>query len=111
MTSSKQRHKNSGSQYKMPVNIEVHRHSKMSSKRVESNTNFAHPSNAGEMSPDVITEHQIVSQNEFYSDAQDNFKENYYRLPVEDRNLLWNEAREQKLESIRRMTQDYDLDE
>lgn len=32
-------------------------------------------------------------------------------MSVEDRNLLWNEAREQKLESMRRMTSDPELDE
>jgi hypothetical protein len=37
--------------------------------------------------------------------------DNYYCLPVEDRNLLWNAAREHKLESIRRMTCSTGLEE
>lgn len=37
--------------------------------------------------------------------------ENYYCLPVEERNLLWNAAREHKLESIRQMADEPGLEE
>lgn len=51
-------------------------------------------------------DHFRHSQNE-----EDQPCDNYYCLPVEDRNLLWNAAREHKLESIRRMTSSSGLEE
>jgi hypothetical protein len=62
------------------------------------------------ITPEMLN-HPQISSSGHYTEVLSQSRENYYRLPVEDRNILWNAAREHKLESIRQMTTDNDLDE
>lgn len=65
------------------------------------------PDNNLIVSPSLANYH-LTSSNEFYSrdrDEKQEQKQNYYRLSVEDRNMIWNAARQQKIESLRQMTE------
>ena len=103
---------------KVPLNLEVeNKGSRVASRRIISNTNQSNYDIEGGDSNEELLLHKSSTNKdlagEYLSPEQDYEYtcDNYYCLPVEERNLLWNAAREHKLETIRRLTNNSGMEE
>ena len=107
----------------MPINLEIEQKGlRSTTKRMTTNTNQSNYEQ-NELVENQYDDRPVLHRDPTNEDLANSLNynnnceedaytcENYYSLPVEERNLLWNAAREHKLEAIRRMTSGSGLEE